>query len=362
MKFRFPIFILIIAAVSANAQIEFVTDNFFPADLEFEALQGIISENHFSDPLQLKDIENGPLISAVGFKDYSQREYNVKDRGHLSIEIVTLIDYRAAYSLLSLLRTSSIQLDTLGDASTIAPGEILFCNGKRWVRILGQNVPGDLLQYVARSVSNRMGSPEKKLPALIAYLPESGLQDDSLRYFPDKRAFEIYNSTPPIWGNKDGYEMEIAEAFYHSENRSGELSLLEFPTNEMAEGFFEDLSMPASPLESKRIFFKISGPLLSILEGSFSPNDAKDILDPIQYGYSVQWIRDKHPQYTVVWGIPVLILQTTVWSFFFVLILCVFSILVGGFLAGLRIFLRHYYPQNPLDDPKRTEITRLKLS
>ena len=57
MKFRFPIFILIIAAVSANAQIEFVTDNFFPADLEFEALQGIISENHFSDPLQLKDIE-----------------------------------------------------------------------------------------------------------------------------------------------------------------------------------------------------------------------------------------------------------------------------------------------------------------
>ncbi len=361
MTLRFLLLIQLIAAVSANAQITFVTDDYFPADLEFGELRNVTNEKNTSDPLQLQDIQNSQLISDVGFKSYSQREYAVGEQGFLSVEIVTLIDYRAAYSLLSLLRKSPMQQDLLGDASSIDSGEILFCHGRRWVRILGRNVSDDLLRRVATSISNRMGPPVKKLPSLISYLPESGLQAESLQYFPSKGTFETFHSSARSWGDLTNYEMEIAEALYDPGNHSGQLSLLKFPTSEMAEAFFSYVSSSFAPANDKEVFIKLNGPLLSILEGSFSSHAARAFLDTIRYGYSVQWIRDKQAQYTVVWGIPVHILNTTVWSFFLVLTLCVFSIFVGGFVAGVRLLIRYFFPQNPFDDPERTEITRLKL-
>lgn len=368
LSFLFPA--LLFASLPAIAQVEFIAEDYFPADKEFEALRVIASENGFSDPAQLSTVADGRLIDGVGFRSFAQRIYTVGESGSLSVDIATLIDYRAAYALVTLLRTTDIQDGPPGDGFAFDDDGILFCHGKRWVRIHGRQIPEDLIRRVASSVSNRMGEPAKKVPLLIAHLPVSGLQTGSLKYFPSSQSFASYIGSVRaglIWTD---YEMEIAQANYLSRSESdasrsgvsGTVSLLKFPTSQMAEEYFSELSSPALQTDGHGIYFKRSGPLLSILEGSFDATEAGTILDAIKYRYSVQWIRDNQSQYTIAWGIPVHILNTTVWSFFFVLMLCLFSILAGAGIAGIRLLMRRFLPHNPWDDPERTEITRLKMS
>ncbi|MBN2317792.1 MAG: hypothetical protein JXR49_01890 [Acidobacteria bacterium] len=362
MKTLTLLFTICLATIPAIAQIELVADNYFPAEFEFEELQSIASENRITDPGGLVDIENGKLIADVGFDSYKQRIYNVKNSRTLSIEVLSLLDTRAAYSLLTLLRTSDIQEGPPGDAFVSAPGRLLFCHGRRWVRILGHGISDALIRRVAGSVSNRIGPPEKKLPSLISLFPEHGLDISTIQYFPGSKPFESFGKETSESIIQVLSDMEIARARFFIKNQSGTLSLLKFPTHQIAEEYFSELSRTAPSYEKEaRSYFRRIGPLLCVLEGSFSPDTANVILNPIQYSYTVQWIYDKNSKPATVWGIPVSILGSTVLAFFIVVLTCSFSILAGIGLAACRLLMRQFFPKNPLDNPKRTDITRLKL-
>ena len=175
MKSLALFFIILVIAVPAIAQIELVSDNYFPADLEFGEFKSIASENRITDPSGLTGVKNGKLFAYVGFDNYSQRTYTLENSKILSIEVVSLIDARAAFSLLTLLRTTDIQKGPPGDAFASDSGRIIFCHGRRWVRITGDEIPDTLLHRVAVSVSNRMGMPDYKLPSLISHFPKTGM-------------------------------------------------------------------------------------------------------------------------------------------------------------------------------------------
>ena len=130
MKSFFLCLAIFIAAIPSAAQIEFIPEDYFPADFEFEELRGIQSEISFSDSKQLSDIENGALIQDVGFDNYDRRTYSVSNSGTLSIEIVTLTDFHAAYSLLTLLRTSDIQPGPPGDAFASDSDRFILNHGR----------------------------------------------------------------------------------------------------------------------------------------------------------------------------------------------------------------------------------------
>jgi hypothetical protein len=84
--------------------------------------------------------------------------------------------------------------------------------------------------------------------------------------------------------------MEIAQADYSAGNETGRLSLLSFPTQELAEECHSKLASPASPDRNRGIYVKTSGPLVGILESPMDAGSAKKILDAIQSNYSVNWI------------------------------------------------------------------------
>ena len=361
MRFLIFLHVLLIAAIPSFAQIEFISENYFPANLEFEELQAVKSAIQFTDPEKLSSIKEGQLIASVGFESYEQRIYTVKDAGSLSIEVITLLDYRASYSLLTLRHNSEIENGPPGDAFAAWPGNILFCHGKRWVRISGKNVDDSLLYRVALSVSNRIGQPAKKIPSLISYLPTRGIEKDSLQYFPGSKSFITFAGPFIKQAIQANFEMEIARARYSFGIQSGILSLLKFPTPQIDENYYSEISLNSPSKDKTETYLRRSGPLVCVLQGSISTQNANDILRPIQYSYSVKWIYDEKKKSSTLWGIPVVILQSTVWSFFLVMVLCMTSILAGAGLAGIRLLLRHFFPKNPLDDPKRTEITRLKL-
>jgi len=354
MKFILFLFCTFLATAPAAAQIELVSDDYFPAEFEFQEIREVTLDEALEDSAGLSRIDGGALFSDVGFQKYARRVYSVGEAGAISVEIVTLLDSRAAYSVLTLLRTGGIQDGPPGDAFTTAGGEIRFSQGKRWVRIHGRGAPDDLPKRVAISVSNRIGGRRLKPPSLVSHMPVTGYDASSLRYYPSKTAFESHSGSTAVYLRTDA-DFEIAQSRYSVDGRSGILSLLSFPTAEVAEEYYSGLTGGET---GGKTYAKMAGPIVGVLEGSFDPAVADRILSDIRFSYSVRWIEDK-PK--TIWGVPAGILTTVVKSLFFVAILCGVSIVAGIGFAAFRVMLREHFPKHSPDSPERTELTRLRM-
>mgnify|MGYP000912732000 FL=1 len=360
MKILTSFFCILIAAVTAGAQVEFVSGSYFPADQEFQELQQVTSRITFEDPEQLREeVEDGRLMADVGFQKYARRVYALQDSGTLSIEIVTLLDFRAAYSLLTLLRASSVETGPPGDGYSKLPDGIVFAHERAWVRIRGRNVPGDLPMRVAASISNRMGRHEPKRPSLISRLPLRSLDAASLHYYPNQKSFASVHGEIAGRAPEPDLDFEIAQAQWPAEGGTGKLSLISFPTPEVADDYYAGIGDSAG--ESERIYAKKTGTLVAVLEGSFNPEDAQKVLNSIEFTYSVRWIYEKEEKPKTVWGIPGGILATVVKSIVAVVILGGFSVLVGIAIAFLRVMLRGRREKRLPDGSDPNEITHLKL-
>jgi hypothetical protein len=355
-------YILWIAASPATAQIELVSGDYFPAELEFAELQKVLSSERFEDPARLATIENGSLLSDVGFSRYAKRVYSVGNKGSLSVEIITLLDARAAFSLSTLLRSGDLQDGPPGYLFTSAPDGILFCQGRIWVRIQGHGTAEDLPKRIAISVSNRIGPVRPKPPSLVSHMPKQGYDRSTLRYYPGIKAYAAYSrNAGGIQLHFDDIDAEIAQARYTLDNRTGTLSLLSFPTQEVAEEYFAGLARKPDAQDGNRSYAKRAGPIVGILKGPFDAGTADKILRSIQYSYSIQWVYEKGNKPKTVWGVPAGILGTVVKSLFFVAILFGLSILIGICFAATRAILRRRAPKRPPDQPDPTEITRLRM-
>jgi hypothetical protein len=362
MRFLLIFFSLLAAVANAAAQVELVSDNYFPADFEFQELKSVSSDESFADAARLLKVADGPLFSDVGFEKYARRIYSAGNSGSLSIEVVTLSDSRAAYSLLTLLRKADIQKGPPGDEFTATAGDLRFANGRRWVRIQGSKVPEDLLKRVATSVSNRIGPTRNKPPSLISHLPKPGLDGSSMRYFVGAKSFDAYSSASRAGPLRFTSDMEVAQARYSVNNKTGILSLASFPTSQVAEDYYSGMNAAASSqISSARTYAKEAGPLVAILEGNFDPAAADKILSSVKFSYSIRWIQEKPNQPKTVWGIPAGILGTVVKSLLFVVVLCGVSILAGAGFALFRFMLRGYAMKNGIGQSERNDITRLRL-
>ena len=363
MKFRILlIFALLGVCVGAAAQVEFTSGSYFPADLEFRELQKLLSEESFDDPARLSGIEDGKLILDVGFHKYARRTYSLGGAQELSIEIVGLKDTRAAYSLITLLRSSSILDGPPGDACTVAPGMIRISKDRHWIRIRALGAPDDLLKRIAISISNRIGLPQQTPPALISHLPEAGYDASSLRYFPAVAAFESFSGAAAAKSLNLIEDAEIAQAQYTVDNHPGVLFLMNFPTGQVAENYFDALGTGvSSETSSDASYAKRVGPIVAIFKGRIEPASANKFLDSLRYSYSIRWIYEKKNQTNIIWGIPVKILGTVVRSLFFIAILGVVSIVAGAGFAFLRFGLRKRFSRNAPDLPEDGGIIRLRL-
>jgi hypothetical protein len=303
----------------------------FPAPDEFPGLR-VESDKSFEDPAGLTAVENGRLISDVGFDAYARRSWRAGG-GTLSLEIIRVLDFRAAYSLLSLLRPGPVLAGPPGDVRAGDGGTLLFAQGRTFVRLRGRDIPGDLPERVARSVSARIGPREDRLPALVSRLPEPGRDHATLQYFPGLAPLLTHSAGRMPDYVRPGIDMEIARARYALDGSWGTLTLLDFPTPQIAEAYFEEFAPRAAPGAGARLYGRQAGPLVAFLEGELAPAAAAKVLDQVRYSYSVRWLEDDKGSPGILWGVPLPLLQTIVHSLIFVMLLAAASLLAGALVA-----------------------------
>ena len=335
--------------------------DFFPEAAEIGASSRTFGPG-FEDTAGLAKVTNGKLVSDVGFVRYERADYS--GESPLSIEIFTLLDSLAAYSLLTLLRENQVQPGPPGDAFTVGNDGIMFARGRFFIRIPGKGAPKELLEKTAEAISaktERVSSGSR--PGLLDYFPADGYDAATLRYFPSLDAYKTWTGGKAPEYIDTTYDMEIATARYFTGNRSGTASLLKFPTPELAEEYYDELAASVSAIPAGiSIYARRAGPLVACLEGNYDPASAYTLLSGVNYRYFLHWIDDDGNSGKIVWGIPGVILQTVVHSIIFSLVVGAAAMLIGLAIGVGRFTLRQYKEKrNPKSAEESSGLTWLKL-
>ncbi len=339
------------------AQTQLVSTNPFPAEMEFKELETIQKERELKGSGELSGLEHGPILIEAGLQRYAERIYKIPGPASLAIEVMTLADPRGSYSLLSLFAKTSLAKGPPGDYFSAGADVLLLSAGNCFVRIR-TTAAGDLPRRVALSIANRIGRRELKLPSLVGQVPKENCDPVSIRFFMGPKALGSFGL--PIAGAPllIPADVEAAQALCTAQEQKGTLTLLRFPTIQLAEEYFDaGAVLNRDPARSPSLYTRQTGTLVGILEGNFAPEAADKTLGSIQFSYSIKWIFDRSSgQNRTIWGVPVRILGTVVRSLVFTALLCLMSIAAGILIAGGRMYVRKRWGRS--DDSK---FIRLKI-
>lgn len=238
-----------------HAQVQWVSDGFFPAALEFKEIKSVQAEKDLKESADLAKLEFGPAFIESGLRRYGERIFALADAGNLSVSIYTFGDGRAAFSALTLLAKSRIQIGPPGDFFASAGALLFLASGNNCVYIRS-TAAGDLPRRIATSIVNRIGSHESKAPNLIRHLPPDSCDPSSIRYFLGPRALESYGTRVAGENLAIPADVEVVQAHCTVQDRTGTFSLLNFPTIQMAEDFliphpFTTVLLPGKPTSTR---------------------------------------------------------------------------------------------------------------
>ena len=345
------------AVLPLCAQTQLVTSGPFPAEMEFKELEAIQRDRALRAPDELSALEHGQILMEAGLQRYAERIYRIPGPASLAIEVMTLADSRGAYSLLSLFTTTRLSQGPPGDYFAGGPDVLLMSAGNCLVRIRGTTA-GDLPRRVALSVANRIGRRELKPPTVVGHVPTEQCDPASIRFFMGPKALQSFGL--PVAGNPllIPSDAQAAQARCAAQEQKGVLTLIGFPTIQLAEEYFDaGAVLNRDPTRNPPLYTRQTGTLVGILEGNFGPEAADKTLGSIQFSYSIKWIFDKSSgQGRTIWGVPVRILGTVVRSLVFTALLCLISIAAGILIAGGRMFVRKRWGRS--DD---SDLIRLKI-
>ncbi len=254
------------------------------------------------DDAGIADASNTDVLKEYGIKDYATAEY---DRGsnHLTVHAKRFVDATGAYGAFTFYRRPGMRDEALGKRGAADSNGVLFWTGTTLVDVAFEK-PGSIsaadkaaLKDLAAAVPQTIG-PEGIPPSLPHYLPAKGLNPDSVRYAIGPLAYARMSGVLPPSLVDFSRDAEAVTAQYFFQDGSGTLTVLEYPTPQMAverakaidaalkQGIVAGINPAASGAHR-------SGPLVAVTSGNFSGKQAQVLLDNVKYEAAVTW---NHPE------------------------------------------------------------------
>jgi len=325
------------------------------------------------------DQPNADVLKEYGLSDYAVADYTRAGR-HLTLRARRFADATGAYGAFTFYRKPGSHSEDIGKEGASSGNEVLFWTGTTLVDAVfgnaGSSASSDTeacvpvtsgetcisvasarasLKQLAGVIPPAAGS-EGVPPSLPHHLPTDGLDASSVRYSIGPVAYARTGGVLPPSLVDFTRDPEIVTAQYASHDSKGTLTVLEYPTPQIAiarakaidDQLKQGSSMPGSSVHR-------SGPLVAITSETFSPTDAQALLAKVKYDAAVTvdhpegYVSEVRKTARLLLGI-----------IYLTGILGGSSILVGLFLGGGRAFIRRLRgkPVSTLNDE---EFITLKL-
>jgi len=305
------------------------------------------------------DQPNADVLNEYGLKDYATADYTRAGR-HLTLRARRFADATGAYGAFTFYRQPGMHADDIGKEAAVSGNEFLFWTGTTLVdAVFGNTSHGAssdsevcvpvtsgetcislasakaTLKQLAAMIPPAAGS-EGIAPSLPRYLPAEGLDVASVRYAIGPVAYARTGGILPPALVDFTRDPEIVTAQYNSHDGKGTLTVLEYPTPQIAIARVKAINDQMKQGSNTPAFgVHRSGPLVAITSGALSPNEAQALLAKVKYEAEVTV---DHPE-----GYVSEVKKTArllLGILYLTGILGASSILLGLFLGGGRAFIR----------------------
>ncbi len=282
--------------------------------------------------------------------------YILKGR-RVHVEAVEFNDATGAYSAFTLALRPGLKLGKeIGAATAIGDGGVLFETGSS-LALAFPATSADVsdLTKLANTLP-KIGGPRSQPPLLPTFFPAKGLATDSLRYALGPASYAAMGGM--FAAGQLGWEKsaEAALATYADKRGKETLTLLLYPTPQIAADHTRAIeAQMANGVKARR-----EGELVAIATGTFSADDAQNMIENIHLRTEVTFDRATPPSFEHE-------MQKTYSLLASIAIFCAVgtlaSVLLGVFLGGGRALVRkmqgkdavadveflslHLEPQNP---------------
>ena len=334
---------------------------------QFSGWQLQITPRVSADPATA-DPAYAAALKEYGFQEVETATYTRPDR-KLSIKAARFNDATGAYGAFTFYKTEGMQTEKIDDLAASAGTKVLFYRGNILVEADFDRVTA-MSAAELRELSAGLPPPDGNkdlLPTLPKYLPTKGYSyvPHSAKYVAGPAAFSnLHSSLPPdVIDFQRSPELVLGR--YSTSQGTATLLLIAYPTPQIAGDRLRAIEawVKANPCAAEErakdgacdFFGKRAGPIVAVVTGDFSPNDAESLLASINYDADVTW--NQPTSLAKKDNIGNLIMA----AFALVGILILIALVIGLAFGGVRVLLQKFFPNSWFDRPEEAEIIRLNL-
>lgn len=305
------------------------------------------------------DAANAAVLREYGFSRYEASTYT-RDNSKVAVRAIDFGDATGAFGAFTFYRRPNMLPEKVGGGAAFDGSRVLFWQGTTLVdakfsRLTPMSVSElrDLASLLPKPAGN-----QGTLPTLPNYLPQKHLETRTLVYAVGPLAYQQSGGVLPPSLVDFGRSAETVTAQYNAMNGMGTLTIIDYPTPEIAmdrqraiQSYFAaarkaEQAGPQAPGQNTwtpplvhsnpaAIQSRRSGPLLAVTSGSFSGEDAQQILQRVHY--EVNLTMSNRTSYRSDSSIVAQIFLDVVFMLgIFALIAVVSAISLGGFRIAWR--------------------------
>jgi hypothetical protein len=222
---------------------------------------------------------DGPVLMEDGIRRFERG--TLQNSGHAAAPSGTVTVYQfddatGAYAAYTYLRKSGGEHVTLSGVSVV---------------VLDMKLRPEAEQALLKTINvglPKIGGPKALAPLLPTYLPEKGLEKDTVKYSLGPAGYQATGGVLPAGIIGFDKAAEVVTAKYQGR---GTLSLLRYPTPQIAgeHGRQIEAEMNRQGAAAGTVKLRREGPLVLMTTGAWSPAEAKAMVDGIHLRNELTW-------------------------------------------------------------------------
>jgi hypothetical protein len=338
-----------------------------PSDFSGWSMTGTATD---SSAAEAADPANAGVLKEYGFQQFESAHY-VNGNNKLALRAIRFQDASGAYGAFTFFRRPNSIPEQIGRNGAWDGSHVLFWNGATLVDgVLDHTTPMTAaeLRDLAKDLPAPSGSANLA-PTLPNYLPKQGLDNALTRYSLGAEAYARSGGVLPPGLVNFGLSAEAVTASYSGREGDGQLTLIMYPTPQMAAARLRDIEgflkagnaqstwpQPLADSQAASVMSRRTGPIIAVTSGTFQVAAAQKLLNQVNYQADVVW---NNPQGYNGEGAKVAHLLLGIFAL--TGILGGAAILLGLFLGGGRAIVRvlRGKPASAFDE--ETEFISLRL-
>jgi hypothetical protein len=290
------------------------------------------------------DATNADVLIEYGLKDFSEGTFR---RGTVAANVraMQFADATGAYGAYTFYRKPGMKPEAIGNGGAGDAHEVVFWTGATVVDATFDS-PSAQIESALKALPTALPPADGSVgvpPSLPSYLPADSLDKSTVRYAIGPAAYTRGGGVLPLAVLDFSREAEVITAQYTLHGDKGTLTLIEYPTPQIAihgEQLLNALlkgQLPAT-LQSSATALSVrrSGPIVAVTSGNFSGAEAQALLAQVKYQADVTWNRGGDRSKIEVKNAAAMLLGIA----YLTAIIAACALLLGSFLGGGRALWR----------------------